>query len=267
MDDQTVSLRQAAKAIGVSASTLSPLLRQEPTLQAAVVGRGSRNSLRINLDQLQRAWRGLQGDPDQGEQPQSDRQRYRLERVRNLWWQVQGERARLDEAAAALVDAAELEAAHREELASVAAAAQQWIEDAAELAPGLPTAEAQIRLQELTHAALNRLADAFARTAVAAAPEPASITFPADNPPSLWRLRGDLEAVRAEHRQLSLMVQRGELEPVVAAKSRFFDEARRMRDGWQRAAESLGLRSRLLQDREAFKDAAILELSRAGLLA
>jgi plasmid maintenance system antidote protein VapI len=261
MDEQTLSLRQAAKAIGVAASTLSALLKAEASLQAAVVGRGSRNSLRINLDQLQQAWRGLQGEP------QSDRQRYRLERIRHLWFQVAGERARLDEAAAALVDVAELEAVHREELATVAAAAQQWIEDAAAIAPGLPTGEAQIRLQELTHAALRRLADAHTETTAEAPPEPACIAFPADNPPTLWTLRGDLEAVRAEHRQLNLRVQRGELEPVAAAVDRLFTEGRRLRDGWQRAAESLGLRSRLLQDREAFKAAAIQELTRAGLLA
>jgi plasmid maintenance system antidote protein VapI len=266
MDEQTLSLRQAAKAIGVAASTLSALLKAEASLQAAVVGRGSRNSLRINLDQLQQAWRGLQGEPDQGE-PQSDRQRYRLERIRHLWFQVAGERARLDEAAAALVDVAELEAVHREELATVAAAAQQWIEDAAAIAPGLPTGEAQIRLQELTHAALRRLADAHTETTAEAPPEPACIAFPADNPPTLWTLRGDLEAVRAEHRQLNLRVQRGELEPVAAAVDRLFTEGRRLRDGWQRAAENLGLRARLLRDREAFKAAAITELTRAGLLA
>lgn len=267
MDEPTVSLRQAAKAIGVSASTLSSLLKVEAALQAAVVGSGSRNSLRINLDQLQQTWGELQGEPDQGQQPQSDRARYRLERIRHLWFQVAGERARLAEAEAALVDAAELEAAHREELALVAAAARQWIEDAAGLAPGQPTAEAQITLRELTHNALTQLADGFSSTAVDAPPEPACITFPADNPPSLWRLRGDLEGVRAEHRQLTLRVARGELVPVAAAKSRLFDEGRRLRDGWQRAAESLGLRSRLLQDREAFKAAAIQELTRAGLLA
>jgi hypothetical protein len=261
-DQQIVSLRQAAKAIGVSASTLSALLKAEASLQAAVVGRGSRNSLQINLDRLQRSWRELQG-----EQPQSDRARYRLERVRNLWWQIAGERARLEEAAATLVDAKALEAMHREGLAAVAVAAQQWIEDAAAIAPGLPTGEAQIALQQLARDALTRLADAHTGHAAEAPPEAASIAFPADNPPSLWSLRGDLEAVRAEHRELSLRVQRGELEELAAAVDRLFTEGRRLRDRWQRAAESLGLRARLLRDRETFKAAAVTELTRAGLLA
>jgi len=266
-DQQIVSLRSAAKAIGVSPSTLSALLKAEANLQAAVVGRGARGSLKINLAQLQRAWVELQGDPDQGEQPQSDRARYRLERIRHLWFQVAGERARLDEAAATLVNVAELEAVHARERAAVTAAAQRWVDDAAAIAPGLPTAEAQIALQELTHAALTRLADAHTGHAAEAPPEAACIAFPAENPPSLWRLRGDLEGVRAAHRELNLRVQRGELEPVAAAKDRMFTEGRLLRDGWQRAAESLGLRARLLRDREAFKAAAIQELTRAGLLA
>jgi hypothetical protein len=54
---------------------------------------------------------------------------------------------------------------------------------------------------------------------------------------------------------------------VAAAVDRLFTEGRRLRDGWQRAAENLGLRARLLRDREAFKAAAITELTRAGLLA
>jgi molecular chaperone GrpE (heat shock protein) len=83
----------------------------------------------------------------------------------------------------------------------------------------------------------------------------------------LWSLRGDLEAVRAEHRELSLRVQRGELEELAAAVDRLFTEGRRLRDRWQRAAESLGLRARLLRDRETFKAAAVTELTRAGLLA
>ena len=157
--------------------------------------------------------------------------------------------------------------AYTEWLSTLTAAAQQWVEDAAAVAPGLGTAEAQITLQNLTHAALTRLAEDHAKTAAEPPPEPVSTVFPTDNPPSLWSLRGDLEAARAEQRRLSLMVQRGEVEPLATAKNRLFTEVRRLRDGWQRASENLGLRSRVLRDREAFKAAAVLELTRAGLLA
>ena len=267
MDDQlTVSLRQAAKTIGVAASTLSGLLRVEPTLQGAVVGRGARNSLRINLEAFQIAWGNLQGDSDQ--EPENDRARYRLERCRNLWWQVQGERARLAETEAALVPSADLEASRPVVMAAIRNAALAWADEAAAIAPGLPKVEAQIQLQQLTNAALTQLADQHNTDACEGPPEPAaSISFPAHDPPSLWSLRGDLEAVRAEARRVALLVQRGELVEVAAAKARVFDEARRLRDGWLRAGESLGLRACALKDAEDFKAAAIQELSRAGLVA
>jgi len=266
-DLQTVSLRAAAKAIGVAASTLSALLRVEPSLQSAVMGRGARNSLRINLEALQTAWDKLQGDLS-GKEPQSDRARYRLERCRNLWWQIQAERASLAEREAALVSARDLEARRPLVMAALQDAALTWVDDAAAIAPGLPTAQAQITLQELTHVALTQLPDQHSGDAGQTSPVAVeSIVFPADDPPSLWSLRGDLEAVRAEARRVALLVQRGELLEVAAAKARVFDEARRLRDGWLRAGESLGLRACALKDAEDFKAAAIQELSRAGLVA
>jgi hypothetical protein len=262
---EPVSLRQAAKSVGVAPSTLSALLKVEPTLQAALVGRGARGSMKIALDQLTAAWDALQREP--GQEPQNDRQRYRLERCRNLWFQVAGERARLAETEAALVSAADLEVRWPAVLAALRDAALAWVETAAAVAPGLPAAEAQIELQELTHSALLRLVAEHSSDATEATPAPVSLVFPAHDPPSLWSLRGDLEAVRAEARRVALLVQRGELVEVAAAKARVFDEARRLRDGWLRAGESLGLRAPALKDADDFKAAAIQELSRAGLVA
>ena len=266
-DQQIVSLRQAAKAIGVAPSTLSALLKAEHTLQATVVGRGARNSLRINLEALQMAWDKLQGDPpDQA--PQNDRARYRLERVRHLWWQVQGERARLAEMEAALVSTADLEARRPLVMAAVRDAALAWVDAAAAIAPGLATGEAQLRLQELTHAALVRLVGEHLRDAGEGPPEPVvSLPFPAHAPPSLWALRGDLEAVRAETRRVALLVQRGELVDAAEAQRRLFERGRQLRDSWLRVAQNLGLRARLLPDANSFQAAAIQQLTEAGLMA
>lgn len=260
-----VSLRQAAAAIGVSPSTLSPLLRSEPMLQAAVVGRGARNSLMINLEVLTAAWAALQGKPDQA--PQSDRQRYRLERVRHLWWQVQGERARLAETEAGLVATADLEARQLAVEQLVRDGALRWLEGAAAIAPGLTAAEAQIQLQQLAHAALLRLVAEHSSDATEATPAPVSLAFPAEDPPSLWALRGDLEAVRAETRRVGLLVSHGDLLDAAEAQRRLFERGRQLRDSWLRVAQNLGLRARLLGDAEAFKAAAIQELTGAGLLA
>lgn len=262
---EPVSMRRAAQALGVSPSTLSPLLRSEPTLGAAVVGRGARNSLKIDLEVLTAAWAALQGEPDQA--PQNDRQRYRLERIRHLWFQVAGERARLVEAEAGLVAAADLEARQQMVEQLVRDGALEWLEEAAAVAPGLTASEAQIRLQELAHAALVRLVEEHTSKATESALAPVSLTFPADDPPSLWRLRGDLEVVRAETRRVSLLVQRGELVDAAEAQRRLFERGRQLRDAWIRVAQNLGLRARLLGDAESFRAAAIQELTGAGLLA
>lgn len=262
---EPVSLRQAAKTIGMSPSTLSPLLRSEPTLQAAVVGRGARNSLKINLGVLTAAWAALQGEPDQV--PQNDRQRYRLERVRHLWWQVQGERARLAETEAGLVATADLEARQLAVEQLVRDGALRWLEGAAAIAPGLTAAEAQIQLQQLAYDTLLRLVEEHQGQATEAAPTPVSLVFPAEDPPSLWSLRGDLESVRAESRRVGLLVSRGELVAAAEAQRRLFERGRQLRDAWIRVALNLGLRARLLPDANSFKAAAIQELTGAGLLA
>jgi transcriptional regulator with XRE-family HTH domain len=261
---EPVSLRQAAKTIGMSPSTLSPLLRSEPTLQAAVVGRGARNSLKIDLEVLTAAWAALQGEPDQT--PQNDRQRYRLERVRHLWWQVQGERARLAETEAGLVAAGDLEARQQMVEQLVRDGALEWLEEAAAIAPGLSASEAQVRLQELAHAGLVRLVEEHTSKATESALAPVSLTFPADDAPTLWGLRGDLEAVRAETRRVGLLVSRGALVDGAEAQRRLFERGRQLRDGWFRVAQNLGLRARLLSDADAFRAAAIQELTGAGLL-
>ena len=260
-----VSLRQAAKALGVSPSTLSPLLRSEPMLQAAVVGRGARGSMKINLEVLAAAWAALQGDEDKV--PQNDRQRYRLERVRNLWWQVQGEQARLAETEAGLVAASDLEARQQMVEQLVREGALQWLEEAAAIAPGLTASEAQIQLQQLAHDTLLRLVEEHQDQAAEAAPTLASLVFPADDPPTLWSLRGDLEAVRAETRRVGLLVSGGELVGAAEAQRSLFERGRQLRDAWFRVAQNLGLRARLLGDAEAFKAAAVEQLTGAGLLA
>lgn len=260
-----VSLRTAAKALGISPSTLSPLLRTEPTLQAAVVGRGARKSLRIDLDQLTAAWADLQGEPDP--KPENDRQRYRQERIRNLWFQVAGERASLAEKEAGVTCSADLEARQLVVEQLVRDGALQWLEEAAAVAPGLTAAEAQIKLQQLAHRALSRLVEEHRGQVTEEAPALVSLAFPAEDPPTLWALRGDLEAVRAEARRVALLVQRGELVDAAEAQRRLFERGRQLRDAWFRVAQNLALRARLLGDAEAFKAAAIQQLTEAGLLA
>lgn len=103
--------------------------------------------------------------------------------------------------------------------------------------------------------------------ATEATPAPVNLVFPAEDPPSLWRLRGDLEAVRAEARRVALLVQQGELVDAAEAQRNLAARALELRDGWLRVAQNLGLRTRLLGDAKTFRAAAIQELTKAGLLA
>ena len=62
MPKTTVSLRAAAKALGMPPTSLSRWLEQEPTLAAAVVNQpGPRHAMEINLACLQEAWAAIEG--------------------------------------------------------------------------------------------------------------------------------------------------------------------------------------------------------------
>lgn len=261
---EPVSMRMAAAAIGVSPSTLSPLLRSEPMLQAAVVGRGARGSMKINLEVLQEAWSRLQAEA--GPEPGSDRARYRAERIRHLWWQVQGEKAKLLQAEALLVDRAGLDARRPALLHAVSAAALAWVAEAALQVPGMAPPEARLRLQELAHDAITAVVDRSSLPSPEAPEEPPSIAFPADAPPTLWSLRSELERLRGDQRRLDLLVQRQEVVEAAAARAQLFQEGRRLRDAWFAAADRLSIVARRLTTAEIFRAAAIQELTAAGVV-
>ena len=264
MADATVSLRQAAKAIGVAPSTLSPLLRSEPTLQASVVGRGARRSMLINLPVLLEAWSRLQAEA--GPEPGSDRARYRAERIRHLWWQVQGEKAKLLQAEALLVGRVGLDTRRPALLRAVSAAALGWVEEAALQVPGMAPPEARLRLQELAHAAITTVVERASSPSEEPPEELPSLAFPATAPPSLWGLRSELERLRGEQRRLDLLVQRQEVVEAAAARAQLFEEGRRLRDAWFAAADRLSIVARRLTTAETFRAAAIQELTAAGVV-
>ncbi|MEB3260106.1 MAG: hypothetical protein VKP63_05705 [Cyanobacteriota bacterium] len=262
---EPVSLRTAAKAIGVAPSTLSPLLRSEPMLQAAVVGRGARRgrAMLIDLEVLQKAWARLQAEA--GPEPGSDRAQYRAERIRRLWFEVKAEEAKLLQTEALLVDRAGLDARRPALLRAISAAALAWVEEAAVQVPGMAPPDARLRLQELAHAAITAVVERSSMPSPEAPEEPPSIAFPAA-PPTLWSLRSELERLRGDQRRLDLLVQRQELVEVEAARAQLFAEGRRLRDAWFAVADRLGIVSRRLNTAEAFRAAAIQELSAAGVV-
>ena len=99
-----------------------------------------------------------------------------------------------------------------------------------------------------------------------ASQEAPSITFPADEPPSLWGLRSELERLRGDQRRLDLLVQRQEAVEAAAARAQLFEEGRRLRDAWFAAADRLSIVARRLTTAETFRAAAIQELTAAGVV-
>lgn len=259
---EPVSLRAAAKALGISPGTLSPLLRQQPTLAAAVVGTGPRRSLLIDLPKLTRAWAALQPS-DTDTEDGSDRQRYHRQRRLRLWWRLCAERAVLDDEEAALAVAAELAEREPHRQAVMREAAARWLDQAAAAVPGLEQQDARQLLLRLTTAALEELA---ARAAAAAdeVPPPPDITPPTPLP-TLWDLRAGLEEVRGDRERIALQQRRGELLPADQMQQRFFAQALQIRDGWLALGERLALQARRLPTAESFRTAAMTELSRLGL--
>ena len=258
----TVSLRAAASAIGVAKSTLSQLLRRERTLAAAVVGRGSRGSLQIDLEQLRSAWAQLQGpEPSVA---LSARAAYEAERRRYLWWQLQGLVGEVEEQASRLANAAELTAALDQEVADAIAIARTWAasNEVAAVA-GKPQSLARIELQASIVGRQQEIADR-GKVTPASPPPPPSLAVP-DPLPGLWELKASIEAARAEQAELAHRLAVGELAEAAVVTDRYVGKARQLRDGWRQAGEQIALQARRLDTPATVKKAALQALTAAGL--
>ncbi len=259
---EPVTLRAAAKALGVSAGTLSPLLRQQPTLAAAVLGTGPRRSLLIDLPRLRAAWEALQAPVDGDDSNLSDRQRYALQRRLHLWWQLCAERADVAEEDNRLVLAADVAEREKARQTVMREAAADWLDQAAAAVPGLSQEDARQHLLRLTTATLQALA---ARVSPPAPPAPPpDITTPTPLP-TLWDLRAGLEEVRGQRERLALELRRGDLLVADTVSRRLSSQALGIRDAWLALGERLALQTRRLPTAESFRSAALQELSRIGL--
>lgn len=260
---EPVTLRAAARELGISAGTLSPLLRQQPSLAACVVGSGPRRSILLDLPKLARAWAALQPSDTAGDEGASDRQRYHHQRRLRLWWQLCAERAVVadeDERLVAAADVAEREEGRK---AVMRQAAADWLDQATAAVPGLPQDEARQLLLRITTGALQELA---ARAdAVNITPAAAPDITPPSPLPSIWDLRAGLEEVRGDRERIALQQKRGELLVADQVRNRLAAEALGIRDAWLQLGERLALQARRLATAESFRTAAETELSRLGL--
>lgn len=258
--DRLVSLRAAATELGVGRSTLSALLKREPSLAAAITGPGPRGSLLLDLPRLRAAWGALQGPEAEG---LSDRARFTLARLRRLWFELQALEVAVGELEASLVDADEIEAAGAEARATLAAAAVSWADRIAPEVAGLSAADAGLLLDRSINAEL--LALAARADAPQPPPEPLpSIAFPSP-PPTLWAVKAAIEEARGRQALLQLQLQRGELAEARACRDHFLVEGRQKRDAWGHVARQLAIRAPQLRTAESVRTTALQQLSAIGL--
>jgi len=221
----TVSLRAAAKALGMPPTSLTRWLESEPTLARAVLQQpGPRRAMVIDLESLQAAWAALQAGTTAVEQL-SEREQLRRERQQRLYWQGQELRQQvlaLEQQHVAAVDVVEARTAL---LQHIHAAVEQW---AAAIGPELAGCDPDQRYQVLQggiHGLLSNLA----------ATTPPSCTADAgcddaDPGQSETQSRILIEHYRARLHQLRAQIHSRALIAAADVKAKAWAEARLMRD-------------------------------------
>lgn len=221
----TVSLRAAAKALGIPPTSLSRFLQSEPTLTAAVVDQpGPRRSMAINLELLQEAWADLHSSSTPVEQL-SDRERLRRERQQRLYWQGQELKQQVLALEQQHVLATEVAEARKQLLARLEHRLESWLEEVASELVGLGTQEAFKTLSQSIHALLTELAGSPTPDA-SLVPEEESL----DPQQSETQCRIWIEHYRARLHQLRARITRKELVSSAEVKSKAWAEARLFRD-------------------------------------
>jgi len=156
----TVSLRAAARALGMPPTSLTRWLVQEPTLATAVVNqRGPRQAMAIDLERLQHAWAALQGGNTPTEEL-SERERLRRERQQRLYWQGQELKQQVLALEQQHVLAAEVETASKTLHQRIRTAVEEWV---AATTPALLELDPQARYQALSRG-MNDLLASLAAT-------------------------------------------------------------------------------------------------------
>jgi hypothetical protein len=225
MPKATVSLRAAAKALGMPPTSLARWLEQEPTLAAAVVHQpGPRQAMAINLECLQHAWAALQGGNTPMEEL-SDRERLRRERQQRLYWQGQELKQQVLALEQQHVLGEEVEEARTALIKRIHLTVEEWV---SEVAPSLVDLDQQQRYETLSRGIHDLL------TSLATSAPPSSEIDAKEEEPhpqqSETQCRIQIEHYRARLHQLRVQIHSKELIPMADVKAKAWAEARLFRD-------------------------------------
>jgi len=221
----TVSLRAAAKALGMPPTRLARLLESEPTWAAAVIQQpGLRRAMAIQLELLQAAWAGLQGGSTPEEQL-SDRERLRRERQQRLYWQGQELKQQVLALEQQHVQAMDVAQARRGLHAHLRQRMESWLEEITPAMDGITPGEAYQQLSTSIQLLLSELARS---PAASCKPEAAAET--SDPQQSETQCRIQIEHYRARLHQLRAQIHSKELISAADVKAKAWTEARLFRD-------------------------------------
>ena len=225
-ETRTVSLRAAAKALGMPPTSLTRWLESEPTLAKAVLQQpGPRHAMVIDLALLQSAWAALQGGTTSIEQL-SERERLRRERQQRLYWQGQELKQQVLALEEQHVLADEVEEARTAIRLHIRTAVEEWV---AEISPTLAELDSQQRYQILSHGIHELLTSlaAFSMPRREHAPQELVMDEPGQ---SELLCRIHIEHYRARLHQIKAQIHAKDLIAVSDVKQKAWAEARLIRD-------------------------------------
>ena len=247
---EAVSLREAARRLGMPATSFRRIVEAEPTLRACIrPGRPAQ----VDLPALLAAWQLLQCPATTSKL--SPRQQLALERSRRVWWQGRALLLQLAEEESKLCDAAEALEAESQVLAALKRAMKRWAETTAPQLVGQSSAAAYGLMLTSATATLSSICPP--RRPKREPEPPITLGMPSELPP-LEQLQADVERARAGLHRLQARQVAGELVAAETIGARVADRARRVRDqflalaprlsgqalGWSTTADA---RTQLLQ--------------------
>ena len=222
-DCQVVSLREAARRLGLPLTSFRRIAQAEPRLQACIQpGRPAK----VDLKRLLITWRQLEQADNRSLSP---RQELALERRKRLWWQSRSLLLQLQEEERKFCNAEQIQNAEKEVFALLEKLMKSWAQSIAPQllesrdAYGLMLSSINSTLQAASDQA-QRNADVYQETE-----PPVQLAMPPELP-SQEVLQADIERARGGLHRLRAQQAAGEVVLVTDVTSKQFDRCRRVRD-------------------------------------
>ncbi|WP_413357805.1 hypothetical protein [Prochlorococcus sp. MIT 1201] len=222
-DCQVVSVREAARLLGLPLTSFRRIAQAEPRLQACIQpGRPAK----VDLKRLLITWRQLEQADNRSLSP---RQELALERRKRLWWQSRSLLLQLQEEERKFCNAEQIQNAEKEVFALLEKLMKSWAQSIAPQllesrdAYGLMLSSINSTLQAASDQA-QRNADVYQETE-----PPVQLAMPPELP-SQEVLQADIERARGGLHRLRAQQAAGEVVLVTDVTSKQFDRCRRVRD-------------------------------------